>query len=280
MSTTTPPSVATVSRFWALDGPIIRIPESMLVVGGSDAIIDCPFPSFLIEHRDRLVLVDTGLDPGAADDPVGTYGELGAHLFPDGFPRELAVDAQLERLGFKPTDVDTVVMTHLHLDHTGLMPLFKHAQFIGGAGEMRFAYWPDPSQAVGYYRVEDLGFLRDNPGQWFEVGPHDHDLFGDGSVVIYHLPGHSPGQLGLLVRTAEGAIMLASDVVHLRAGLSGLPFPRDWDAAETARSVARMNAIARANDAQLWVGHDPEDWVIMKHAPAVYDGRSREVATS
>lgn len=272
MSVSTLAAVGTVSRFWALDAPIIPLPESLLVIGGQETVLPCPFPSFLIEHPQGLVLIDTGLNPGAAEDPVGTYGELGGHLFPNGFPRELAVDAQLEKLGIKPTDIDTVVMTHLHLDHTGLMPLFKHAQFIGGAGEMRFAYWPDPAQQVGFFWPDDFAFLRERPEQWLEVGPYDYDLFGDGSVILYHLPGHTPGQLGILVKTPEQNILLASDVVHIRAGLGGLPMPNDWSAEATKHSVARMKALAKANNAQLWVGHDPEDWAIMKHAPAVYDG--------
>lgn len=274
MSTPPMAPTATVTRFWAFDAPIIPLPESILIHRGSDELLHCPFPSFLIEHPDGLVLIDTGINPAAANDPVAAYGELGMQLFPDGFPRDLAVDTQLEKLGIRPTDIDTVVMTHLHLDHTGLMPLFKHAQFIGGVNEMRFAYWPDPVQQEGFYWIDDFRFLRENPSQWMEVGPHDHDLFGDNSVILYHLPGHSPGQLGILVRTPEGNIFLASDIVHIRAGLSGVPMISDYSAAETARSVARMKAIANANDARIWVGHDPEDWAAMKHAPASYDGRA------
>jgi N-acyl homoserine lactone hydrolase len=261
----------TVSRLWALDAPILTLPAGLLVLG-CEGLLPCPFPSFLIEHPQGRVLIDTGMRPEAATDPVGTYGDIGAALLPDGFPRELCVDHQLEKLGIQPGDIDTVVMTHLHLDHTGMMPLFRHAQFIGGLGEMRFAYWPDPSQQSGFFLTSDFAFLRECPDQWIEVGPYDYDLFGDGSVVLYHLPGHTPGSLGVLVRTPEQNFLLAGDVVHLRAGLTGMPFPNDWSAEQTNRSVARLKAIAKANNAQIWVGHDPEDWAITKHAPAVYDG--------
>jgi N-acyl homoserine lactone hydrolase len=267
--TTQAAAIGTVQRLWALDAPILKLPGSLLILGG-EGTFDSPFPSFLIEHQQGRVLIDTGMRAEAADDPVGTYGDVGANLLPDGFDRDLVVDRQLEKLGIQPDDIDTVVMTHLHLDHTGLMPLFKHAQFIGGVGEMRFALWPDPSQRDGFFALEDFDFLRDNPDQWLEVGPEDYDLFGDGSVVLYHLPGHTPGQLAVLVRTPGQNILLASDVVHIRAGLSGVPFPHDWNAEQTARSVARLKAIARANNAHIWVGHDPDDWAVMKHAPAFY----------
>lgn len=263
----------TVRRLWALDAPILTLPAGLLLLGAEGAL-DCPFPSFLIEHAQGMVLVDTGMRPEAADDPVGTYGDVGANLLPNGFARDLCVDRQLEKLGYQPGDIGTVVMSHLHLDHTGMMPLFKHAQFIGGAGEMRFAWWPDPNQQTGYFLTDDFAFLREDPSQWIEVGPHDYDLFGDGSVVLYHLPGHTPGSLGVLIRTPEQNLLLATDVVHLRGGLTGMPFPHDWSAEQTVRSVARLKAIAKANNAQIWIGHDPEDWAVTKHAPAVYDGAS------
>lgn len=271
----TPPMVttpqATVTRLVALEGPMLTLPASALLVGAEGAHL-CPFPSFLIEHPQGKVLVDTGMRPEAADDPIGQYGDVGRHLLPDGFPRDACVDRQLAKLGIAPSEIGTVVMSHLHLDHTGMMSLFPHAQFVGGHGEMRHALWPDPVQREGYFLPEDFAFLHDRPAQWLEVGPYDHDLFGDGSVVLFHLPGHTPGSLGVLVRTPEKNFFLAGDIVHLRGGLDGTPFPRDWSNEQGARSVARMNALAHAYDAQIWVAHDPEDWAEHKHAPAAYDG--------
>lgn len=267
-------AVGTVKRLIALDSPVLPLPTSLLVLGG-EGTTDCPFPVFLIEHERGLVLVDTGLRPESAEDPTGTYGGLGTALLPDGFPRELAVDRQLEKLGYQPGDIGTVVMSHLHFDHTGGMRLFQHAQFIGGCGEMQFAWWPDPANRVaGFYTPEDFAFLRERPDQWWEIGPEDHDLFGDGSIVLIHLPGHTPGQLGILVRTPEETFLLATDAVHLRAGLTGVPMPYDWNASVTAKSVSRMKAVAKAHDAKLWISHDPEDWAQFKHAPAAYDGSS------
>lgn len=270
-TTTTAAATGTVRRLWALDAPVITVPTGLLVLGG-EGEVDIPLPSFLIEHERGLVLVDTGVKPEAADDPVGAYGEGLAALMPDGYPRELSVPAQLQKLGFEPSDVDIVVMSHLHFDHSGSMPTFQHAQFIGGPGEMQFAWWPDPANSLsGFYVQEDFAFLRERPEQWWEIGPHGHDLFGDGSILLHHLPGHTPGQLAVQVRTPGQTFMLATDVVHLRAGLSGMPMPHDWNASETARSVLRLKALVHAHDAALWIGHDPEDWALYQHAPDCYE---------
>lgn len=254
------PATGTV-RLHGLGSPIVEAPKATLILGG-EGEVEVALPCYLVEHERGAVLIDTGLDPAAADDATALYGEELGPLIAAGFEREHAVDAQLSKHGLDPADIETVVITHLHFDHTGAMRLFPNAQFIGGVGEVEYAFWPDPaSLGAGYYRLEDFGFLRDNPARWWEVGPSDHDLFGDGSVVLFHLSGHTPGQLAVLVRTADrGNILLASDVVHLREGLAGVPFPLDWDFARSARSIRKLQAIAHAHQAEIWVHHDADDW--------------------
>lgn len=251
---------ATVSRLVALDSPVVPIPAAIVMVDARHQV-DLPLPSFLIEHERARVLIDTGLDPDACDDPTGVYGEAMGGLLAGHFPRDKAVDAQLERLGLGPRDIDLVLMTHLHFDHTGAMRLFAEAPFLGGRGEMAHAYWPGlASLRAGLYRPQDFGFLRERPLSWTEIGPQDHDLFGDGSVVAFHLPGHTPGQLAVLVRTPQRTILLSSDVVHLREGLDGTPAPTEWSFEEAARSLGRLRRLEQAHQAELWITHDPGDW--------------------
>ena len=57
-------AVGTVKRFWAMNGPVLPMPTGLLVLGG-EGMVDCPFPTFLIEHEKGLVLLDTGLRPQA-----------------------------------------------------------------------------------------------------------------------------------------------------------------------------------------------------------------------
>lgn len=269
-NTRTENRASTVRRFCVLDSPVLPVQADQCVLNGRGEI-DMVFPSFVIEHERGVAMIDTGLRPESADDPGGAYGPLGEALFPKGWNRDLGVDRQLERLGYGLADIETVIMSHLHFDHTGAMRLFSHAQFIGGVGEMRYAWWPDPANMMaGFYLTDDFAFLRDHPEQWLEVGPQDHDVFGDGSVVLFHLPGHTPGHLATLVRTEDQNIVLANDVVHVRAGLAGWPMPYDWNAAETVASIMRLKALARAYDATLWVPHDIDDW----HAMQSFVGRA------
>ncbi len=252
-------------RLWALEGGFLSEDRSKLVVGESGPVT-LPCPAFLIEHDRGLVLVDTGMVPAAVDDPRGAYGELADELSVS-LTREQCVDRQIEALGFQISDVRHVIMSHLHWDHTGGMYLFPHAQFHVMSGELQYAYWPLPAGPA--YRREDIDATRGFA--WNQIEGPELDLFGDGSLVVLHMPGHSPGNASLLVRLPSRTILLAADTAHLRSGyLSDRPMPSDWNTLQSVQSLRRLRQIARGLDAMVWILHDPEDWAEYKHAPDFY----------
>lgn len=256
----------TVRRLWALEGGTISEDRSKLVVGESGPVT-VPSPCFLIEHDRGLVLMDTGLVPAAADDMHGVYGAMGEELRVTLTP-EQTVDRQLAAIGFKPSDVKHVIMSHLHWDHTGGMYLFPHAQFHVMAGELQYAHWPLPAGPT--YRLADIEATRGF--DWNQIEGAELDFFGDGSLKILHMPGHTPGNASLVVRLASRTFVLAADTAHLRSGFLGdRPMPSDWNTLESVRSIRRLRQIARGLDAAVWILHDPEDWADFKHAPGFYE---------
>src|ERR1700712_1885451 len=98
-----PNALGTAKRLWALDAPTITFDQSLLNVGASGPIT-MPVPAYLIEHPRGLVLFDTGLNPLAAEDPEGVYGELASSLGLE-FAPEQRIDRQIEALGYKTSDV-------------------------------------------------------------------------------------------------------------------------------------------------------------------------------
>ena len=259
-------SAGRVRRLWALEGGVLHDDRSKLVVGESGPVT-VPSPCFLIEHDRGLVLMDTGLVPAAVDDPRAVYGDMADELRIS-LTREQCVDSQIEALGFALSDVKHVIMSHLHWDHTGGMYLFPHAEFHVMSGELQYAYWPLPAGPA--YRREDIDATR--AFRWNEIEGPELDFFGDGSLVIHHLPGHTPGNAALLVRLASRTILLAADTAHLRSGYRGdRPMPSDWNTLEAVRSLRRLRQLARSHDAMVWILHDPEDWAEYRHAPEFYD---------
>jgi glyoxylase-like metal-dependent hydrolase (beta-lactamase superfamily II) len=203
-----------------------------------------PVPAYVIEtDRDRI-LVDTGLHPDAVADAAAFYGRSDAlDLF--GFEQELSVVDQV--------DLDTVTMvviTHLHWDHTGGLPLVP-ASIPLVIQRSEWAAGQDQAMAK-----QNFYFPRDYSGEErrLVLVDGDHDLLGDGSIELLSTPGHTPGHQSVRV----GDLVLGADVAHFAAGLDDHRFPlfgHSHD--EQARSADRLRDL---RDAGLTVmpGHDPD----------------------
>ncbi|MBB4158225.1 N-acyl homoserine lactonase family protein [Streptomyces cinereoruber] len=252
-----------VRRMWALDAPTITVDKSILLLGGGGETVTLPAPCFLVEHDEGLVLFDTGLASEAAGDPAAAYGPLAA-MFEMTFPEECRLDRQIEALGFRTTDVKRVVLSHAHFDHTGGLHHFTHAEGFVGSGELRYAHNADPHTA-GFFRSKDLeaaGRIK-----WNELpAGYDHDMFGDGSVTLLSLPGHTPGALGLQLRFEDGhTLILTGDAAHLRENIGhtvGMPF--DADVVRKLDSLRKLKLLGTRPDVTVWVNHDPQDWATLR----------------
>ena len=247
--------MTTAHKLHALPGAFFTLEQSLILLGGSGPE-KLPIPVWLIEHERGLVLWDTGAAPEAWDDPRAVYGPILDMVGVDCPPENRLVD-QLALRGFTPDDVTHVVISHAHFDHTGGMYLFKKAKFYIAKEDLAYAYAPDP-YCAGFFRREDFDRLE---GVQWNLLTEDYDLFGDGSIQILRAPGHTHGELSLLVKTPNHTFVLTGDAVHLRASLTtGMPCPVDINTGAAIESINRLKQIAEANNAEIWVHHDTSDW--------------------
>jgi N-acyl homoserine lactone hydrolase len=252
----------TAKRMWALPNAELTVPRSLLMHGASNDLVTVPCPAYLIEHQKGLVLFDTGCHPKVSDDPM-YWGPIGAALQCK-YPKEMLLDRQIQGLGYKMADVKYVVISHLHLDHTGYMHAFPNAQFLIMANELRYAYWPDPDRR-GVFIFDDIVPTRNF--NWIELDS-DLDMFDDGSLNMLKTPGHTPGECSLYVRLPNRKILLVGDTIHLRAQIeTGATMPLDTDPTQAALSIQRVKALRDLHEATVWISHDPEDWAELPHAP-------------
>jgi glyoxylase-like metal-dependent hydrolase (beta-lactamase superfamily II) len=245
----------TATRVWALEAPKIATAKGLVVPGGGEEIVTMPCGAFLIEHERGLVLVDSMLDPAGQGDLAGRYGPL-EWLFTEYEPHQTVV-ANLERLGLGVGDVTHVVASHLHFDHAGSLALFGHAKLYVGRGEATHAM--RPPRADPFYDPRDVAGV-DAYATRFEVG-QDHDLFDDGAITLLHVPGHTPGQLALLVRLPSQNVLLACDVVHhIDAFRAEVPMMADYDTVAAVESIRRCKLIADGTSARVIISHytDPD----------------------
>lgn len=231
-----------------------------------------PIPAFLVEHPTAgPLLVDTGLHPSAADDPAINMGRMAPLLYRVRMRREQAIAAQLEARGIAPTDVRTVVMTHLHIDHAGGVPEFPAATYVVDRREWAAA-------ASGGWRRGYHGRQFDHAFDWREIDfdapsidsfasfGQSFDLFGDGSVRLLSTPGHTAGHQSVLLRLRERELLIVGDAAYTWAALRDGPIPLELhDEHRYRRSRGEIAHYLRLTPTALAIpGHDPAAWAALE----------------
>lgn len=216
-------------------------------------------PCFLIRHPKGTLLWDTGLGDAIAGHPGGVGLAPGIR----GTVRVKLVD-QLRSIGLKPADIDFLAFSHWHEDHTGNANLFGEATWILQRSELAAATGPAPPPFESLAPVSAWRHARKR------IIDGDADVFGDGSVRILSMPGHTPGHQVLELRLAhDGVILLAGDLYHSRENRRLRRVPRvNTDRAETLASMDRFEAIARRTHARVVIPHDPRDMAALPSFPA------------
>ncbi|MFC6175644.1 N-acyl homoserine lactonase family protein [Companilactobacillus huachuanensis] len=222
--------------------------------------VTVPVSSYLIEHPKGLILIDTGWNKTIRQ---SNWKELGPQMQVNkGYlPAGWAVDERLDALGYQPTDLDYVLMSHLHCDHASGMKLIKDAKKIlvssdewQAANKLSLVYLPHEWAGVN---VETFDFNQS------KIGPFNKsfDLFGDGSVVQIYTPGHSSGLTSTLIRGKDGKyVLLAADTGYSEMSWGKMLTPGicvNRNQAVTSLGWTREMAYHPACVAAI-ANHDPE----------------------
>lgn len=161
-----------------------------------------PLVSYLVQGEGRTFLVDSG--PANPE-----YAKVRGH-------REVVeatfLNEELERLGVETSDIEFVILTHMHWDHSYNLELFPGIPVYVQKAELEYAVNPIPSDSANYcFKTPDNG-----PPSWFpafrrfKVINGEYDLLP--GVRLVPLPGHTCGLQGVLVETEEGRYMITSDM--------------------------------------------------------------------
>jgi glyoxylase-like metal-dependent hydrolase (beta-lactamase superfamily II) len=223
-----------------------------------------PVMSILVAHPRGRLLFDTGIHAQTRVDPIGRMGaERARRLVVKSTDGEDVV-SQLALLGLGPDDVRYVANSHLHFDHCGGNEFFPGSTFLVQKAELEAAR--RPGFAPGY-NPSPIDF--DHPLDYRMVDG-EHDVFGDGRVLLFPTFGHTPGHQSLRVRVGRGAdVVCAADACYTRENMDRDVLPRIlWDGAIMRESLATLRRLRDRAGATLLYGHDPEQWRATPHAPA------------
>ena len=197
---------------------------------------------YLIRQGDQVMVWDTGFAAETKDTPINRDGMVA------GLNRTLA--EQLQQLGVKPEDVDVVGISHMHGDHVGQAAQFTNARLVMGKQDFELL-GAEPDETLKAWRGE---------GKQATLATADVDIFGDGSVVALHLPGHTPDHLVLLVNLASGPVLLSGDLYHSTIAREKKSMPGfNTSREQTLASIDKFEALAKARNAKVIIQHEPND---------------------
>jgi glyoxylase-like metal-dependent hydrolase (beta-lactamase superfamily II) len=258
----TPSAAVTLTAFAQVARPV---PTFAIVRGVREpARVLSSMTTFLVRHPRATFLIDPAICDGIRDRVLPQLPQpMRAVVTP---PSDvISVTDSLDDLGVLPADIDFALPTHLHWDHvSGLVDLPQVPirtsrsewdwAMSGARAPQGVVRRPLENRAVTFYDLDGPPVLS------FE---RSHDLFGDGSVVLVDMSGHTPGSVGVLLHLGGGdwALMAGDAVWHVLQIKKVRPtgsFPgrlTDLDRAGAMRTVRRLAAL----DGRITVipTHDP-----------------------
>ncbi|MEQ8346261.1 MAG: MBL fold metallo-hydrolase [Sneathiellaceae bacterium] len=191
--------------------------------------------ALVVETPDRRIVVDTCLgndkqrsNPNWANLQTGFLDDLAAA----GYPRD---------------SIDTVMCTHLHVDHVGWntmlvdgrwQPTFPNARYLMAAPE--FSYWRE-----GDHGAEQAVIFGDSVAPVFDAGlvdliATDHRICPEVSLVPTH--GHTPGHVSVRIESRGEAALITGDFIHHPCQMAHVDWSSavDFDAEEARQTRRRM----------------------------------------
>lgn len=174
-----------------------------------------PLPVFvyLVEGGDKLLLVDTGM---AWTERANEYHHPGSWQDPG-----QDIESLLAAHGYKCSDIDIVVYTHLHWDHMFYAEKFTNAEFYAHKREVEFARNPIPLYYKSY-EAPILGVKSPITGIVF------HEVEGETEIMpgvrVFESFGHSPGHISVEIDCADGdSYICAGDSIFVLGNLNEIP---------------------------------------------------------
>jgi glyoxylase-like metal-dependent hydrolase (beta-lactamase superfamily II) len=206
----------------------------------TDAKKPFTFSCYVIRRGSEVMVWDTGYAPGSVPNATNK-----------------PITDLLAQMNVRPEEVKYVGISHFHADHTGQLAPFANATLLIGKGD-----WDGLNAKPPMGGANVAGF-KDWIGTGRKVEPlsADKDVFGDGSVLIFRTPGHTPGHQSVLVRLKDkGPVILVGDAVHFQENYAGNGVPGfNYDRAQTVASIERIKEMQKNLKATVVIQHDPRD---------------------
>ena len=256
----TRPAPPSSVRMYVFDAGVLRIADPLALFGlrkDQVAATDLADGAYLIAHPKGTLMWEAGLVPDAA---------IGGPNARPGAPTTTLKDA-MAAIGYRPADITYLAMSHGHGDHTANANDFAASTWLVNKAEYDAMF---AEKAPRFYTPATYAALKGSKPT-FITG--DHDVFGDGTVVIRQTPGHTAGHQVLIVKLARtGTIVLTGDLYHYPEEVPMRTVaPAQGDEAQTLAARDALQAYLKQVKGQMWITHDLLGFQKLKKAPDYYD---------
>lgn len=220
----------------------IRLDKSaMTFQSGAGTLVDVPVWAAAVEGNGLKILVDTGVGEPSRWNPMHPVWQ----------EKDETLDAALAQLGWGVNDIDIVINSHLHWDHSENNRRLPNARFYVSLAEWEYAKNPIEIQKKLYVHdwysapLSIMNYVLVNQ-DLFEVVP---------GIKTIETPGHTAGHQSTLINTAEGLLCVAGDAACFMENLTAPTPPGGMTSA--AQALASIDKMCRSAD-RILMNHDPE----------------------
>jgi glyoxylase-like metal-dependent hydrolase (beta-lactamase superfamily II) len=207
--------------------------------------------ALVVETPSRRIVVDTGLGNDKEGRNVPTWNN-----------RKTPFLETMTAAGFPPDSIDTVLCTHLHVDHVGWntrleggrwVPTFEKARYLFGRSE--YEYWRDHST-----EPDKAAIFHDSVKPIMDAGKADlvaSDARICDELALIPTPGHSPGHMSVQIRSDGEEGLLSGDVAHHPCQMAHLDWSSTADSDPVQSAATRRDLFSRFADRPILVigGH-------------------------
>ena len=224
-----------------------NVPKGRLAFGMAvDELITTPFLGFLIQTDDMNILFDTGMHPDNA-----AYAR--SHGMDTVVREEDYLPARLEEVAdLKLEDIDLVILSHLHRDHTGYLGEFPNAEVV----VQKEDYAAAVVEPAPYYQpIHPLKKYAERDIKWRII---DGDTILMPGLTLLLTPGHTMGSQVLMVDLPQsGTIMLTGDAFLDLECLEKEIIPGIYaNRGDALRSLRKIKVMAELREASVFPSHD------------------------